>query len=293
MKPVFEKVRLAENQSFSCLEFKGAVFDCPYHIHPEIELTYIASSSGRRITGDSTNSFHSGDFAVFAGNLPHMYYNQPTESPHDKWAHSQYIQFHEDCFGNEFMDIPEMGDIRRLLARARRGLYLDASKSKPFARKLEKVFAAQGPLRICAFIELLTQLARSRSLQVLTSEQYIPVESHLDSERLTRVMNYINTHFDSPMRLASVARVAGLSPEAFSRFFHRVMGQRYVDYINLFRISEACRMLIERDASVAEVCFACGYSNLSNFNRQFKKVKGCAPTTYRRSLEITPTRERL
>jgi AraC-like DNA-binding protein len=56
-----------------------------------------------------------------------------------------------------------------------------------------------------------------------------------------------------------------------------------VEYINKVRINAACKMLLCGKMPVTEVAFSCGYGNLSNFNRQFRRITGRSPREYRES----------
>jgi AraC-like DNA-binding protein len=79
-----------------------------------------------------------------------------------------------------------------------------------------------------------------------------------------------------------VAARANMNPQAFSRYFRKITFKRFIDYVNEVRIGKACRLLIDTDKTVAEICFQSGFHNLSNFNRQFHKVKALTPKEFRK-----------
>jgi AraC-like DNA-binding protein len=106
-----------------------------------------------------------------------------------------------------------------------------------------------------------------------------------DQSRIDAVCRHINEHFTEGLTQPDVARVAHLSVPAFSRFFKRSMGRTFTDYVNELRIGSACRALIETDKSVAEICYASGFENLSNFNRRFLALKKMSPREFRRRYE--------
>ena len=117
----------------------------------------------------------------------------------------------------------------------------------------------------------------------LASVGYAPVVTHRDSERLNVAIKYMNSHLTGALTLTDVAHAVGLSPQAFSRFFHKFMGMPFVEYVASLRISLACRYLLETDRTIASICYLCGFNNLSNFNRIFKKRKGVTPKEFRES----------
>jgi AraC-like DNA-binding protein len=83
------------------------------------------------------------------------------------------------------------------------------------------------------------------------------------------------------IRLNTLAEMASMSPSAFSRFFKLHTGRNLSDYIIDIRLGFAARMLVDTIKSVSEIGFECGFNNLSNFNRIFKKKKGCSPSEFR------------
>ena len=72
-----------------------------------------------------------------------------------------------------------------------------------------------------------------------------------------------------------------MTPAAFSRFFRMRTGKTVSDYMIDIRLGHAARLLVDSPTSVAEICYNCGFNNISNFNRIFKKKKGCSPTAFR------------
>ncbi|MBS1654603.1 MAG: helix-turn-helix transcriptional regulator, partial [Bacteroidetes bacterium] len=81
--------------------------------------------------------------------------------------------------------------------------------------------------------------------------------------------------------LNEAARLASMTEVAFSRFFKLRTGKTFVDTLNEIRLGHASRMLIETTQSVTEVAYKCGFNNMSNFNRIFKKKKDCTPKEFR------------
>ena len=86
---------------------------------------------------------------------------------------------------------------------------------------------------------------------------------------------------DSITGAFTLANLAGMTPTAFSRFFHLHTHKTVSEYTIDIRLGHATRMLVDSTHSVAEICYACGFNNISNFNRIFKKKKGCSPTIFR------------
>jgi transcriptional regulator GlxA family with amidase domain len=77
------------------------------------------------------------------------------------------------------------------------------------------------------------------------------------------------------------ARIARLSPTAFSRFFRQHIGKTFEDYVNEVRIGQVCVELQQSAESITEIALRCGYQNLANFNRRFQERLHLTPREYR------------
>jgi len=161
MKLIREHVERDAKECFSCFDWSGRTFVCPYHVHPEIEINYIVSSSGRRLVGDSLDQFNPGDLVLLGSGLPHMYTHRAPANAPEKWAHSLYIQFLPDCLGADFFDLPAMAALRDLLARAGRGLLFPRNTVDSALPILQAVLRNSGPPRVSLLLQLLDILGKS------------------------------------------------------------------------------------------------------------------------------------
>jgi AraC-like DNA-binding protein len=108
-----------------------------------------------------------------------------------------------------------------------------------------------------------------------------------DSRRVLKVKNFIAQNYMEDLRLPDLASMAGMSPSAFSRFFKLHTGRNLSEYIIDIRLGYASRMLVDTAKSISEISFCCGFNNLSNFNRIFKKKKNCSPSEFRENYHKT------
>ncbi len=100
-------------------------------------------------------------------------------------------------------------------------------------------------------------------------------------ERLQTVKTYIGKHYNDELRLAELASIQSMSPEAFSRFFRQQTGQCVSRYINEVRLQHCRQLLLETDMTVKEIAYCCGFNTLAFFNRTFLRQYGCTPTECR------------
>ena len=125
-------------------------------------------------------------------------------------------------------------------------------------------------------------LARDAEARPLASAGYLPDPPAFMSAGINRALAYINDHLTEPFTEADLAAIAGRSTGAFSRGFRRHTGMALVQYVNRLRINLACQLLMrEPGRSITDICFAVGFGNVSNFNRQFLARKGMPPSRFR------------
>ncbi len=274
MRPILENVTICDGGAFACLEFRGKAFDCPYHFHPEIEITWILAGEGQRLVGDSLESFSPGDLVMQGAGLPHMYRNWSAG-----FAHSRYIQFRRDVFGERFFLLPEFRAVENLLRRAARGILFSGGVTQAACRKMKAVYSKPpGPDRVAAFLELLGILATDTHARALAG---IHDADPSTSETARRILNYIEDHWDAEVRIHEAAQAAGMHPRSMNRFFKRCMGRTFQEYVGELRLGRAAREFIETDRRISEIAFACGFNNLSNFNRLFLRRYGMNPSAYK------------
>ena len=281
MRPRLETVTPRPDRSFHWEERTLARFDAPWHFHPEIELTSIISSRGRRFVGDSIEPFGPGDLVLLGPNLPHFWHNEePARQRRRERAHSVVLQFRPALLGDTLLATPELATVRRLLDRAARGLSFSGPAARRAALRLRALGDRRGATALGELLLLLDELARARSRPIATETYSLP-RSRKAELRLGRVFAFLNQHFREPLTLPQIARVAGLTPEAFSRSFKRMLGRNVTEVLTELRIDYAARCLVETDALIGSIALESGFSTLSSFNRQFLRLKRLTPRAYR------------
>ena len=278
MKAVLEKISHLQERSFHSYEFQNPRFRCPFHYHPEIELTLIVNSTGQRYVGDHIGRFAAGDLVLMGPNLPHSYINDARFAGR---AHACVVQFLPDFLGADFFQHGELKGVRHLLERSRVGLLFYGKTRDKVAPLLVELGHLDGLARLTAFLHILEILARSKQCRTLASPAYSPSLALYQGERINRVCELISKKFRDGVTQSEAARMARMSGPSFSRFFRRVTNKTFRAFLNEVRVGHASQLLLETDRTVAEVCYDSGYGNLSNFNRQFLKLRQVSPRDYR------------
>ena len=275
-----EPVSYGLGRSFASIVFEGGKFVCPYHRHPEFELVAIDGSSGRLVVGDYTGTFRQGELFFLGENLPHIFQNLPLGSRSSQPARSHVIQFRRDFAGDRLFCVPELAPLQRLLHAARRGLKITGAGRERVRVQMRAVHEAKGPKRITQLLELLGELAATKSFKPLAGETYDPSIIPADG-RMPGIMAHIQENFTNTLTVPQAARKAGLTPNAFCRYFKQQTRRTFTEVVNEMRIREACRLLGETRAPIIEIGYACGFGSLARFHAEFKKRIKTSPLRFR------------
>ncbi|PQA53028.1 MULTISPECIES: helix-turn-helix domain-containing protein [Siphonobacter] len=278
MKPSFEHIDALPDSSFTFREHVLKAFDAPYHFHPEIELTLILSSRGKRFVGTNVSDFEAGDLVLIGPNVPHYWKNENNTDP----AHSIVIQFKEEFLGPEFFRKPEFLPIARLLQRAKSGLHFYGKTAERVTKEIQYLLKDNHFHRLLGLLDLLHTLADSQEVHTLDTSQFFAQLPKTDYERLNKIYAYMAEHFRQEIRLETISELINMTPQSFCRYYKKVTKKTFIDSLNEYRIRYASQLLLsDGDLTVSEVCFQSGFGNISHFNRQFRQTTGLAPLQYR------------
>lgn len=272
---------LSTSDCFYLADRHKSSFDFPIHSHPEFELNFIAGAAGvRRTVGDHSEAIGDYDLVLIASpNLEHVWEQGECVS---KNIREITIQFTSDVLPEPLLSKSQFHSIRRMLDRARCGLaFSGLTIMKVFGKIDELTHQRRGFHAVLSFLELLYDLSLADDSRTLSSSSFARIKTSNESRRVNKVQQYIASHYAEDVRLETLADLAGMTPVAFSRFFHQRTGRSLSEYIIEIRLGIAARMLIDTTKMVAEICYDCGFNTLSNFNRLFRKHKGCTPTAFR------------
>lgn len=169
-----------------------------------------------------------------------------------------------------------------MLDKAQYGLCFPMDAMMKVYSLIDKLPEMKGFYAVVHFLTLLYELSLfTDQARTLSSSSFAKIEVHSDSRRVQRVQDYIGKHYQEEIKLKQLADMVGMTEVSFSRFFKLRTGKNLSDYIIDLRLGYATRLLVDSTMAVAEICYECGFNNLSNFNRIFKKKKGCSPKEFR------------
>lgn len=273
---------LNENDFMYIADRRKSEFNYPMHKHEVFELNYVENAAGvNRVVGDSTETISDHDLVLITSpDLEHVW-EQGTCHNHN--VREITIQFHFDFTSQDsIFNRNSMHSIKEMFIKARKGVAFPISAIMKVYPRLDRLSSQKDSFY--AMIELLTilyELSRTDGMRELATSSFAKVEVNSDSKRVLKVKDYITNHFNEEIRLQDLADIVGMSPSAFSRFFKLSTGKTLSEYMVGIRLGMAARKLVDSADSISEICYDCGFNTISNFNRLFRKYKGCSPTEFR------------
>jgi AraC-like DNA-binding protein len=270
---------LTSSDCFTIFTRVKSEFDFPLHSHEELELNFIMNAKGaRRVVGDNIAEIDDIELVLVGSNLPHVWQTHKCKS---KQIREITIQFHKDLFDEKFLRRNQLSFIRNMLERSARGILFSKETSRQITPRLVALSQKHGFDSVLELLSILHDLSVSRNMHTLSDATFNNVEFSYNSRRIGKAVDYMNQNFQKSITLTEVAKLANMTDASFSRFFKTRTGITFMDSLLEMRLGHASRLLIDTTESVSEVAYNCGFNNISNFNRLFKKKKGCTPKEFR------------
>ena len=274
---------LSSKDCFILIERQKTNFNFPIHIHPECELNFIENAKGaQRIVGDSIEEIDEEELVLVTN--PHLEHAWKDYRNVSKNIHEITIQFHPDLLTDTFLNKNQMISIRQLFRHAERGVAF-SRESIAKVRPLLKTLTCENDCfySLIKLLIILHELSIDKGMRELSTGQFAAnvMHQHSSDESLGRVMDYLSRHYSEVIRLSEVAEMVNMSESSFCRFFKQHTSKSFIDFLTDIRLGAASRALIDSSLSIAEIGYDCGFNNLSNFNRIFKKKKGVTPSEFR------------
>lgn len=286
--PISKENRIHSSRIKPFSYYKCAIpdyFYCvPMHWHSEFEINFIREGAAEFICGTDKFTSSKGDIIITQPNELHSIY--PCEYTRQIY---DTLVFSSDIFGISDSDRYFNECIRPLINGSMRITAHITPKHHYYselAMTAENIFScAKGDT---PQLDMLMRSELLKLLWLLETEAEQGTSTGKYDSIIRPALEYIAEHFSENITVAQLAASVHLSESYFMNLFRKQVGLSAVEYISHFRIDTACRELIGTKKSVLEIAFDCGYRNISNFNRQFRKITGCSPTEYRNRIALLP-----
>ena len=282
MSTVFKEITpLSDKDCLYIVERHKSEFLFPLHSHREYELNFIENGKGvRRVVGDSVEEIGPYDLTLVAGNELEHAWEQGNCTEAD--VREITIQFSPDIFPEDLLNKSQFDSIRKMLSKADHGLSFSVRTIMKVYSMLDSLSSEKETFdQYLHFLKILNELSQAEDSRILASSSFARAVRDRESRRVMKVKQYVNDHYAEELRLEDLANLVGMTPSAFSRFFHARTGRTLMDYIIDIRLGNAARLLVDTTESISEICYSCGFNNLSNFNRIFKSKRGYTPRDFR------------
>ncbi|MCP4366652.1 MAG: AraC family transcriptional regulator [Deltaproteobacteria bacterium] len=287
-KPKFLSSGYCPGTAVALQYFEEPHFPNPLHYHKELELAYIISGYGTRFIGSNIEPFKKGDLVLVGEELAHVWkcdeaFYEPGTSLLTK---AIVVKFHADFAGNDFLRLQESHSILKVINEATGGIRI-RGKSKRLIHNILHEMLEQSPIeQILSLLQILNVMSKSETTSVLSQFDFHRSSNPKEKDRMNRIIQHTMINFKRNITLDEIANVANLSKSAFCRYFKNTVKKNYNDFIYDIRIEYACKLLLEKDMGIMQVCYESGFNNPSAFSQIFKRITGISPNQYRKTYKI-------
>lgn len=282
MKVEYEKISPDSGSSFRLIHWKSENDRYFWHYHPEFEIVFVRKGSGKLHIGEHLKNYEEGELVFIGPNLPHTGFGYGVIGEHEEIV----VQIRRDFLGEDFFQKPELQAITGLFERAKRGLSFVGKERKLVGQKLLKMLKMNHFERLIELLNILQYLANATEYKILNTGDRDFDFSHKDEDRINQVYEFVEKNYKNEINMQEVADLTNLTIPSFCRYFKKITHITYTDFVNEYRINQACRLL-HRNISITDACYGVGFNNISHFSKIFKQIKGKSPREYRLELKIS------
>jgi AraC-like DNA-binding protein len=246
-----------------------------WHLHREMELTFIERGNALRLVGDNIARFQGPELELLGPHLPHCIQGLSGST-------GISVQFHWPL-DHPLRSLPEFASLAPLWERARRGLIFAPEVCRRIGARLLSMPALSAAGRLGVLLQSLADIATLPSSQctVLSSLPFSVQEGERHQTHIERVIRHVLEHYAEPHSMDEILGLAAMSKASFAREFRRYTGCTFTEFLNRVRLDHARRLLVGGADSISTIAYATGFSNLSHFNRTFRRTYGRPPSAER------------
>ena len=283
MIALLENIIVEEDKSFFIGIFQDNLEKSTWHFHNSFEISFITEGSGKRIVGDSIEEFQPGDLAFIGRNLPHVWIadKEPRISS-SRTLEMVFLQFTINVFPPQLLILPEFHNVKRALDLSERGIQIIGDTLNDVSEIMLQLPYLKSFDRMLHFFMLMNIIGKSDTNVQLVSEEYLKIRFTTGNKRIATIHEYLMNNYREEIDLKKLAALVNMAEGSLCRFFKMNMGIPIFEYLNQLKTEFACKLLMDNDLSITEVCLDSGFNNMSHFNKQFKKINGISPSEYRK-----------
>lgn len=270
---------LTQSDCFTLFSRTKKQFDFPLHYHEEYELNLIVNAkNAKRIVGNHIHVIDDLELVFVGPNLSHAWFTHECTSQE---IIEVTIQFHKDFLDDTMLRRNQLSFIRSLFDKSKKGIAFSRETIKMIKPRILELSQRNGFDSVLELLSILHDLSISRNMLSLSDAAFSNQQANYNSRRIEKVFEYLNLNYSKPLTLAEVAKITNMPEVSFSRFIKKRTGKTFIVSLNEIRLGHASRLLIDTTTTISEIAYSCGFNNISNFNRVFKKKKNTTPKEFR------------
>ena len=283
MSALLEQFALMKDESFFIGIFQDNLEKSTWHYHNTYEISFITEGSGKRIVADSIEEFQPGDLVFLGSNLPHVWIaDKESRTPSNRNLEMVFLQFTDHILGSQLLVLPEFKHVAKALALSERGIQIVDQTLNEVSELMLQMPYLKGFERMLHFFRMMDIIGRSESHIYLASKEYLKTRFTTANKRIAAIHEFLMNNYRDEINLKKIADLVNMAEGSLCRYFNENTGKTVFEYLNQIKTDFACKLLMDVDLSILQVCLDSGFNNLSHFNKQFRKTTGVSPSEYRK-----------
>ena len=281
------KVRLFQEPHKSFIYYRENNPFTPWHHHPEYELCLIKKGRGKRMVGDNIDRFENNDLVFIGSYTPHECLCDPEYFDHPAGFQGEgiVIQFMYDFLGDSFFKIPENSNLNKFILGSTRGyVFFGRSKRRIISIMLE-MEEMNASEKLYSLLSIFKIFAATNEFMVLSSPAFTEPFWQDESGNMQKALKHILQNFQKHVKIKDLLEITNMSNTSFYAAFKQTYRMAFKDYLLNTRVGYACKLLTDASQNISGIAYDSGFGNISNFNRQFKKIKGITPSQYQEQIK--------
>jgi len=283
MSAQFEQIILNDKESFFIGIFQDNLEKSTWHYHNNYEISFITEGSGKRIVADSIEEFQPGDLVFIGRNLPHVWIaDKEMLTPSARTLEMVFLQFTDKVLCSQLLALPEFNHVAKALSLSEQGIQIVGQTLNEVSELMLQMPYLKGFDRMSHFFRMMDIIGKSETHINLASKEYLKTRFTTGNKRIATIHEYLMNNYREEIDLGKLAALINMAVGSLCRFFKLNMEMTIFEYLNKIKVEFACKLLMDPDLSILDVCMDSGFNNLSHFNKQFKKITGVSPSEYRK-----------
>lgn len=249
------------------------------HWHDGVELIHVLGGGMRCVINDTVLDLRPGDFCFINRRQMHV----ADSGSHDDYSANIIVvdpaimTRNDEILGQYITPILEEKTFTHFHLSASTGTAAELGSYVDEITELQTKKPAAYELTVVGLLHFIFQ----RIYMVYASGEMDMHHLDNDATAQRKMSSYVYEHFSEKVTLDDIAAAGSVSRSKCSKVFKRYLQKSPIDFLNMYRLEVASRLLCNTTESISNIALSCGFSQQSYFNRLFSRTYGCTPREYR------------